>query len=526
MARSPGRATSTTAPLLSPSAPRRRRPSCSTGRRHTGDRQPAQHDALGPGQRLHRSDAALDVANGLTNDGTILLESQNSNYSDTLTTGSGTFTNAADGTIQVAPGLRRLADHHRHAGQPGADQRRHQLVPGHHRYLRRRWRLDHRAGLPLQLRPLRHRQPGVSRRPSSSRDGDTLETNNLPNTTLWVQGNGYIEPDADPDSRRRPDQRRHDPPGVADPNYSDTLATGSGTFTNAADGPSRSRPAPAGRRDDHRHAGQPGPDRRRRHDYDLRTLENQAGTYYAAGGSITGPGYLFNCALYVTVSPASPTTILLGRHRRHAGDQQPAQHDALGAGQRLPRTRRHPDGGQRPDQRRHNPPGVADLQLLRHADHGQRHIHQRRRRHDPGHPAPAALATSAARSSTPAPSISTRTRPSGARGPTRQHRPHQHRRRDRDRGRQARSPTTSADWSAAMERSVRRASASRTTASSTCRRRASSASLSQTVRRRDHLLRRQWNERDRRSRTRPTTRSWAAAATASSATATTSMSPA
>ena len=62
------------------------------------------------GNGYHRTRRDLDVADGLTNDGTILLESQNANYSDTLATGSGTFTNAADGTIQVAAGLgRRLA---------------------------------------------------------------------------------------------------------------------------------------------------------------------------------------------------------------------------------------------------------------------------------------------------------------------------------------------------------------------------------------------------------------------------------
>ncbi len=44
------------------------------------------------------------MAPGLTNDGTILLESQNSTYTDTLSTGSGTFTNDADGIIQVTAG--------------------------------------------------------------------------------------------------------------------------------------------------------------------------------------------------------------------------------------------------------------------------------------------------------------------------------------------------------------------------------------------------------------------------------------
>ncbi len=66
--------------------------------------------------------ATLTVAPGLTNDGTILLESQNGGYSDTLTTGSGTFTNDSDGTIQVTNGYRRSAQYHGHARQPGTDR--------------------------------------------------------------------------------------------------------------------------------------------------------------------------------------------------------------------------------------------------------------------------------------------------------------------------------------------------------------------------------------------------------------------
>ena len=53
---------------------------------------------------LGRVNATLTVAPGLTNDGTILLESQNAGYTDTLSTGSGTFTNDADGIIQVTAG--------------------------------------------------------------------------------------------------------------------------------------------------------------------------------------------------------------------------------------------------------------------------------------------------------------------------------------------------------------------------------------------------------------------------------------
>src|SRR5262249_36535527 len=56
------------------------------------------------GNALIGKDATLVMAAGVVNDGTILLESQNSNYTDTLLTPSGTFTNAADGVIQVTAG--------------------------------------------------------------------------------------------------------------------------------------------------------------------------------------------------------------------------------------------------------------------------------------------------------------------------------------------------------------------------------------------------------------------------------------
>jgi hypothetical protein len=48
--------------------------------------------------------ATLTVSNGVVNDGTILLQSADSTWSETLSTGTGTLTNASDGTIQVAKG--------------------------------------------------------------------------------------------------------------------------------------------------------------------------------------------------------------------------------------------------------------------------------------------------------------------------------------------------------------------------------------------------------------------------------------
>jgi hypothetical protein len=88
-------------------------------------------------------------------------------------------------------------------------------------------------------------------------------------------------------------------------NYAETLATGSNSFTNAADGTVQANAGTGGGRTING------------------TLVNReqiavgsavltiGGTYKAAGGSISGPGYLFDCTLEVTASPAAPPTILI-----------------------------------------------------------------------------------------------------------------------------------------------------------------------------------------------------------------------
>ena len=69
------------------------------------------------------SNATLNVASGLANDGTILLQSSYNDDTDELNTGSGSFTNDADGTIQVNKGSGAHGRDRRHPGQQGAHQR-------------------------------------------------------------------------------------------------------------------------------------------------------------------------------------------------------------------------------------------------------------------------------------------------------------------------------------------------------------------------------------------------------------------
>jgi len=186
------------------------------------------------GNGTTNSGATLTVAGNVTNHGTILLESVYSNYFDTLATGSNTFTNAADGTIQATAnsgGSRTISGTLVNQGLISVDGSSYLTVQGTY----------YAAGGSIT-------GPGylyntalyVTASPSSPTTilleggGDTLETNNLPNTTLWVQGNGYVNQGA---TLNVAAGLSNDGTILLESiysNYFDTLATG--TFTNAADG--------------------------------------------------------------------------------------------------------------------------------------------------------------------------------------------------------------------------------------------------------------------------------------------------
>src|SRR5439155_619907 len=90
-------------------------------------------------------------------------------------------------------------------------------------------------------------------------------------------------------------------------NWNETLTTASGTLTNAADGTIQAGAGTGGGRTITSTLVNRG-----QVSVDSNSLLTIQGTYNAAGGNISGPGYLFNATLLVTASPANPTTILIG----------------------------------------------------------------------------------------------------------------------------------------------------------------------------------------------------------------------
>ena len=158
------------------------------------------------------------MAAGLSNDGTILLQSPNTSYSDTLATGSGTFTNAADGTIQVISGsggpraitgnLTNLGAINVGAGMTLAVNNPSTAAT----FVNKGQVTVDPAGL-MYVSPTYNAAGGTITGPGYVYNGTLLvtastavtdhnprrrhrrplATNNLPNTTIWVQGNASSE---------------------------------------------------------------------------------------------------------------------------------------------------------------------------------------------------------------------------------------------------------------------------------------------------------------------------------------------
>ena len=291
------------------------------------------------------SNATLNVASGLANDGTILLQSSYNDDTDELNTGSGSFTNDADGTIQVNKGSGAtgvIAGTLVNKGLINVDGGAFSYVSGtlnnqgtvavdSTSYFYVNGAYDEDGGNITGPGYINNSAIYINVSPATpitiaiEDTGNTLETNNLPNVTLWVQGNTY---DANA-TLNVASGLANDGTILLQSSYNDDtdeLATGSGSFTNDADGTiqvnkgSGATGVIAGTLVNKGLINVDGG----AYSYVSGTLNNQGtvavdstsyfyvnGAYDEDGGNITGPGYINNSAIYINVSPATPITIAI-----------------------------------------------------------------------------------------------------------------------------------------------------------------------------------------------------------------------
>src|SRR5262249_37170929 len=88
--------------------------------------------------------------------------------------------------------------------------------------------------------------------------------------------------------------------------YSCQLNVGSTTLVNTATGKITAAQGRGGARRVNGHQANPG-----QITVAADTTLTLSGTYNAAGGAITGPGYVVNAQVQVTAAPAAPTTVVL-----------------------------------------------------------------------------------------------------------------------------------------------------------------------------------------------------------------------
>ena len=189
--------------------------------------------------------------------------------------------------------LRWVEVDQRHAGltraQIAVDSNSYLGITGH---LRCGGRLDHRAGYLFNCVLDVTASPAAATTILMEGTGDTLETDNLANTTLWVQGNGYINQNA---TLTVADGLTNDGTILLESHHLQLFRDAGhwrGTFTNAADGTIQVAAGTGGGR-----APSPAPWSTRARSTSISTsryLDDHGRRTTPAGGSITGPGYLYN----------------------------------------------------------------------------------------------------------------------------------------------------------------------------------------------------------------------------------------
>lgn len=272
--------------------------------------------------------ATLTAANGFTNDGTLRLESINGGYNETLVIAGGALTNAADGTLLV------------NAGAGG-----NRTFTGN---LTNQGTVTVAAGISLQVNgttpAFTQAGGGVSAAGlfyvaggsftfsggslsgavyadnsqvsvtagvtaastlfASGNSGLTLLNNLSPAVTVWVQGNGtFGHANVSVAAGAANAGTLH--LESANGGYDSVVTIPSGSFTNS--GVISVSSGSGGNRSitgNLINQGQVAVDADT-------SLTIQGGTYTAAGGTISGPGYVLNDTLQETTSPAGASTIVL-----------------------------------------------------------------------------------------------------------------------------------------------------------------------------------------------------------------------
>ncbi len=273
--------------------------------------------------------ATLTSANGFTNDGTLRLESINSSWSEALTISSGTFTNASDGTLLVNPGTggnRTLTGNFTNQGtvtvgagvtfpETGSSPTFTQaggtftVDPAGLFYV---------SGGSITFTGGAVSGPvfgtgsttlnvtaGVTAPSTVYLNDGTLVNNLSPAVTVWLQGNSTFGNSSTSLAANATNAGTLHLES-ANNTYSSNFTSNGFTLTNTgtisvglgSGGPQRSI------------SGNLVNQGQIIIDSDA-SLYIQNGTYTAAGGTITGPGYVVNDTIRETASPAAPSTIVL-----------------------------------------------------------------------------------------------------------------------------------------------------------------------------------------------------------------------
>ncbi len=246
--------------------------------------------------------ANLTMSQGMTNSGTILLESSSGGYQSSIATGSSTLTNL--GTIQASlgsGGARIISGTLANQGSVSADNNDYLEITG--TYQAQGGTTTGPAEL-YSCKLYETTSPAATSTIVIASTSDTLETDNLTGYTLWVNGSSLFNTDAILNLGGNVNNRGAILLESSNGAYQSNIATGSSTLTNL--GTIQASLGSGGARIISGTLANQGSVSADNNDY----LEI-TGTYQAQGGTTTGPAELYSCKLYETTSPAATSTIVI-----------------------------------------------------------------------------------------------------------------------------------------------------------------------------------------------------------------------